>query len=50
MLAFMNIAMALSMWISNTAVCAMLIPIVSSLLIDIFEVRKKILRFFSIVK
>ena len=33
------ISMTLSMWISNTAVAAMLLPIVRSLLIDIFEVK-----------
>ncbi len=37
MLAFMMIACLLSMWITNSAVTAMLLPIVRSILNEIFE-------------
>lgn len=36
-LAFMMIACLLSMWITNSAVTAMLLPIVRSILNEIFE-------------
>ena len=41
MLAFMMIACLLSMWITNSAVTAMLLPIVKSILNEIFDVKEK---------
>ena len=42
MLAFMMIACMLSMWISNSAVTAMLLPIVRSILHEIFDSVRKL--------
>ncbi len=46
MLGFMMVSMVLSLWISNSGVTAMLIPIVEAVLDELFQVC--ILRFFLV--
>jgi sodium-dependent dicarboxylate transporter 2/3/5 len=41
MLGFMTTTMFLSMWISNTATTAMMVPIVEAVLYELYKVTEK---------